>query len=489
VTGRAPAKPDEEQWRAVDEGWGRKAVDFATLSEPTNCREYVTVHHRLGVGAGDRLLDLACGSGLAVELAALRGARCAGIDASPRLVAIARDRSPEADLRVGDMNALPWEDESFDVVTSFRGIWGTTPDAVAEAFRVLVPGGRMGITVWGHIKVSPGAWAFAPFTLASEPKVRNQAAMVALGRPEAGETLLAQTGFAEVERIEVPFVFEFSDPETYARALASTGPAFEAIQAVGERSFLESAMESARQQVREGLPLRAPIALVGYLAVKPSRFGSHTRGRPSDGAAWASAGFLAAPPDSPESRRLLDDDLDGLGYVMNASRLWAHLPRAVRALGDLMGETATAGSLTFRQRAVLVTSAAAALGDAYCSLAWGQKLAEVASPDVAAAVITGVTEGAEGLEDDERALADWARRVARDPNATTEDDVERLRTVGFDERQIFAITTFVALRIAFATVNDALGAVPDRELSEAVPEQIRSAVSFGRRPPANGREG
>jgi hypothetical protein len=39
------------QWEMVDEGWGRKAVDFATLSEPGNCREYVAVHHRLGVEA------------------------------------------------------------------------------------------------------------------------------------------------------------------------------------------------------------------------------------------------------------------------------------------------------------------------------------------------------------------------------------------------------------------------------------------------------
>src|ERR1700757_3183102 len=96
------------QWAMADEGWGRKAVDFAALSEPSNCREYVTMHHRLGVDAGDRLLDVACGSGLAIELARLRGASCAGIDASARLVAVARDRSPDADIRVGDMNALPW---------------------------------------------------------------------------------------------------------------------------------------------------------------------------------------------------------------------------------------------------------------------------------------------------------------------------------------------------------------------------------------------
>jgi len=260
---------DSQDWHVVDEGWGRRAVEFATLSEPSNCREYLALHQQLGVGPGDRLLDVACGAGLAVELAAIRGATCAGIDASPRLLAVARDRSPEADLRVGDMHALPWDDASFDVVTSFRGIWGTTPDAVAEVHRVLVPGGRVGITVWGHIKASPGAWSLSPFTLAAPPKVENQAAMVALGRPGAGEDLLARSGLVDIERVDIPFVWEFPDPATYARALASTGPAYEAMQLVGEESFLQSAADVAREHVREGLPLRAPIAVVGYVARKP----------------------------------------------------------------------------------------------------------------------------------------------------------------------------------------------------------------------------
>ena len=67
------------------------------------------LHHRLSVSRADRLLDVACGSGLAMELATLRGASCAGIDASDRLVAIARDRNSDADVVVGDMNQLPWE--------------------------------------------------------------------------------------------------------------------------------------------------------------------------------------------------------------------------------------------------------------------------------------------------------------------------------------------------------------------------------------------
>ncbi|BCB77962.1 hypothetical protein GCM10022251_37320 [Phytohabitans flavus] len=253
----------------MDEGWGRKAVPFATLSEPSNCREYVSVHQRLGVGHGDRLLDVACGAGLAIELAVVRGADCAGIDAAPRLVAVARDRSPNADIRVGDMHAMPWADASFDVVTSFRGIWGTTPAALPEVFRVLAPGGRLGMTVWGHVKASPGAWALAPFRLAAPPKLRYQAAMQ-LGRPGAGEDLLAAAGFVGVERFEVPFAWEFSDPQTFAVALAATGPAYEAIQHVGEAAFHQAALDEAASRVRDGLPLRAEIDVVGYLARKPA---------------------------------------------------------------------------------------------------------------------------------------------------------------------------------------------------------------------------
>ena len=270
-----PSAPDAggapPDWTVVDLGWGHAAVDFSTLSEPGNCREYVALHHLLRVDRSDRLLDVACGSGLALELATGRGARCAGIDASARLAAIAQDRNPDADIRVGDMGRLPWPDGRFDVATSFRGVWATTPAAIGEIFRVLVPGGRIGITVWGHIKKSPGAWALAPLAMAAAPKVANQAAMVSLGRAGVGEELLARYGFEGIERITIPFAWEFADPEHFARAIRSTGPAYEAIEHVGEQTLIDFALSQASEHVRAGLPIRAEIDLVGYTANKPRR--------------------------------------------------------------------------------------------------------------------------------------------------------------------------------------------------------------------------
>lgn len=459
---------EAEQWRGVDAGWGRLAVDFATFCEPGSCREYVALHQELDVRAGDRLLDVACGSGLAVELAAARGATCAGLDASPRLIAVARDRTAGADLRVGDMHALPWADGSFDVVTSFRGIWGTTPDALAEVLRVLAPGGRLGLTVWGHIKASPGAWALRPFTLASDDRVAHQAAMVTLGRAGAGEELLSSWGFEDVRRVPVPFAWEFADPESYARAIASTGPSYEAIQAVGEEAFTRYAVGLARERVRAGLPLRAEIEVVGYVARKPASLRASGSGAGS---------FLAAPAEGPAVEALYAEDVNDVGYVMNVSRVWGHVPEASAGLFGLLKTVSDAGGLSFRQRAILVLSTASTLGDSYCSLAWGGKLAARAGPDLAAAVLHGDDAA---LDPAERALARWARRIARDPNATSAGDVQGLRDVGFDDRQIFALTVYAAGRLAFSTVNDALGAQPDQALADGVPAVVRDSVTFGR---------
>ena len=90
--------------------------------------------------------------------------------------------------------------------------------------------------------------------------------MVSLGRPGAGEQLLESYGFLDIERTEVPFAWEFADPQMYARALAASGPAYEAIQNVGEAEFHRAAVQQAQGQLRSGLPLRAEIKVVGYLA-------------------------------------------------------------------------------------------------------------------------------------------------------------------------------------------------------------------------------
>jgi uncharacterized peroxidase-related enzyme len=187
--------------------------------------------------------------------------------------------------------------------------------------------------------------------------------------------------------------------------------------------------------------------------------------------------YLSVPETSEEVQRLYDGDVADRGFVMNLSRIWAHRPQAKNDLVALVDLAADTGSLTVRQRAILIAAAASTLGDSYCSLAWGTRLSKTADADLAGAVLRG-DDGA--LDGAERALATWARQVARDPNGVAVADVQALRDAGFDDEQIFGITLFVALRLAFSTVNDALGASPDRQLAEDAPPQVRDAVDFGR---------
>jgi ubiquinone/menaquinone biosynthesis C-methylase UbiE/alkylhydroperoxidase family enzyme len=445
------------QWLTVDEGWGRQAVEFATLLEPGACREYVAMHQHLDVRPGDRLLDVACGSGLAIELASARGAIVSGIDASPRLVSIARDRMPDADVRAGDMAALPWPDGSFDVVTSFRGLWATTGVALAEARRVLRPGGRVSVTTWGHVKASPGVWALSPLTLAADEKVRAQAAMKSLGRPGVGEEILAAAGFVGVRRHRVPFVWEFPDPETFARMLAATGPAYEAIQAVGEGEFHRRCVEIAAERVREGLPLRAEIDCVGFTARVP---------------AVAAEPYLAVPAETAQTRALAEEDRADFGFVTNASRLWMNDPALQDALFEVVMSAASGAGLSVPERGVATVTATRLVGDTYCPLAWGHKLAAATTPELAASVLLGSDDG---LDERARVLAGWARKVVTAPASTCPDDVERLRAAGFDDPQILRLTLFIGLRVAFATVNAALGARPEQPYVDLLDDVVRDA--------------
>ena len=122
-------------WKQAGQAWGDRSTDWAYLWEPATQRATDVLFDRLDVGPDVRLVDIACGAGRAGMVASWRGARVSGLDASERLIAIARARTPEADFRVGDMFELPFGDDAFDVATSFNGIWKGCEGALVEARR------------------------------------------------------------------------------------------------------------------------------------------------------------------------------------------------------------------------------------------------------------------------------------------------------------------------------------------------------------------
>jgi SAM-dependent methyltransferase len=257
-------------WTQVDEGWGRKAVEYAYLFEAQMWREYLQVLDACEVDAHTNLLDVACGPGLAVRMARDRGATVAAIDASPRLIELAKVRTPDGDLRVGDMFDLPWPDGTFDVVTSFRGIWGGCEGALSEAARVCRADGRVGISFWGNAKRMP-AYPLLRLLGEVEQHERDHAKEMAnIAWEGVAEQMMTDAGLRPGRRWSTTITLEFPDAELTARAFASGGPSYLAIKSIGEDAFLARARLAAEQLAVRDAGVRVGFTVQFLVGIKPA---------------------------------------------------------------------------------------------------------------------------------------------------------------------------------------------------------------------------
>ena len=124
------------------------------------------VIRRSGMTAGDRVLDVACGTGVlarAAEKQVGRAGAVVGLDPNDAMLAVAARKAPEIEWRKGRAESLPFDDASFDCVVSEFGLmfFEDRRAAVAEMLRVLRPGKRAVVAVWASIDESPGYAALA----------------------------------------------------------------------------------------------------------------------------------------------------------------------------------------------------------------------------------------------------------------------------------------------------------------------------------------
>jgi SAM-dependent methyltransferase len=227
------------------EPWGRRPRDWAELAEPSNAVLFQTVLRKLGVGPATRLLDIGCGSGYAAAMAQRLGADVTGLDITPELLAIARERVPSARFVAGDMDDLPFDGEEFDVAVAFNAFqFARDPlGAVREAGRVIRPGGAVAATTFAEAERNQST----ALHLALEP-LRNAAGgdgprrrrddghrhlPYALSEPGGLEALADAAGLELVEAGEVPVTWAHPTVGEAIRAVLASGGGALAIDAAG----------------------------------------------------------------------------------------------------------------------------------------------------------------------------------------------------------------------------------------------------------------
>jgi SAM-dependent methyltransferase len=249
MTSAKAASGSAERWGPL---WGARPDDWA-LSEDQQIPSYREALARVGLERGQLVLDIGCGVGAFLRLVAERGARPFGLDASEALIELARKRVPDADLRVGEMEALPYDDDAFDLVTGFTSFFFATDivAALREAGRVARSGAPVVIQVWGpHARRDLEAMmAIAHPYL--PPRPDDAPPEPEYWKPGALEDVATSAGLTPEQAFDLSWAYEYPDEETLGRAMMA--PAGIAILVGPERE------DEVRAAIVEGLaPYRTP---------------------------------------------------------------------------------------------------------------------------------------------------------------------------------------------------------------------------------------
>jgi SAM-dependent methyltransferase len=205
--------------------WGASARDWAGIQEGQFRPGYEAVMAHCGVGPGTDYLDSGCGAGMAAMLAAARGARVSGFDAAEGLLAIARERVPTGDFRLADLEAVPFPDDAFDVVTGFNAFqFASDPvRALAEARRVARPGGKVVVMTWGDPEGMEAAAIVGALRPLLPPSPPGAAGPFALSDKTKLRGLAEAAGLTAGDIVDVVSDWSYPDEATALRGLGSSG--------------------------------------------------------------------------------------------------------------------------------------------------------------------------------------------------------------------------------------------------------------------------
>ncbi|MBI5536395.1 MAG: class I SAM-dependent methyltransferase [Deltaproteobacteria bacterium] len=235
--------------------WDADAQDWSEVQEGLSLPLYKAILSCLPVVGRCRLLDLGCGAGSFCSLAASIGVRPIGLDSSPTMLALARERAPEVEFVQGDMQDLPFPSSTFDAVTAIHSVQSASSARAVfrEMKRVARAGAAVVVATLGPEERCEAAAVLRALARMSKEAPGDGPDPFALARQGELETLATEAGLTPVLVEDVECAWTYDDVETAVRGLMAGGAAVSAARAVGDKAVSRAIVDLLGQfQVASG---------------------------------------------------------------------------------------------------------------------------------------------------------------------------------------------------------------------------------------------
>src|SRR6266498_2984673 len=228
-------------WSIAPEYWSKHF-------EPYFLPMYKKVLEQLDLSEDTLLLDAGCGSGLFSSMAIETGAQVIGIDAAPGLLEVARERNPQNNFLEEDLEAMPFADNSFHVITGFNSFQyaGSFENALLEAKRVLKPGGRLVIGIWDKPEMSDATYVLKAIGSLMPPPPPGTPGPFALSEDGKIEQICDGIGLKMLYKTRVACPFLYPNIDQAINSFMGTGPAAAAVNYRGSEIVEEAIAKAFR---------------------------------------------------------------------------------------------------------------------------------------------------------------------------------------------------------------------------------------------------
>lgn len=230
--------------------WGQDALSWMLFQEDQQNDTWRFAFDEIKLRETDTILDAGCGSGGALLLASERTRKLFGIDASHKLVDLARSRDiPSAEFTQGELEDLPYSNDQFDVILASNSLQfvESKPNALQEMKRVASPEGIVIIIVWGDPEECEQRSMFeAIIETLPESKRPQGGGPFALSSYAIMDALLDDQGMSIAKEHDAPCEFKYPDIETALKGHMSAGPSQGAIAVSGKEAVEDAIMRSLR---------------------------------------------------------------------------------------------------------------------------------------------------------------------------------------------------------------------------------------------------